>query len=258
MRATSCKETFLNALNFFEIIWIKNGDGILTVDLQKHRLSENAIFRLTPGQYRRVQLAGPLAGYYISLSREFLYLIESHVDFSFLAAQYGGKWNLPLIYANAEIEEVIVRMYKEYSNHHSLRWEILRGLVKVFMIYLSRQIQQEATAVGQDKDTEIVRKFMSLLKKHFASKKLVADYADELCITPNYLNSIVKRLTGFPASHHIQQYIIMEAKRQAMYSSLRMKEVADMLGFDDYAHFSKFFKNYSGINYSSFKKGCCK
>jgi AraC-like DNA-binding protein len=33
-----------------------------------------------------------------------------------------------------------------------------------------------------------------------------------------------------------------------------MKEVADNLGFCDYAHFSKFFKNYSGISFSTFRK----
>jgi len=47
----------------------------------------------------------------------------------------------------------------------------------------------------------------------------------------------------------------MEAKRYAMYSALTMKEVADRLGFDDCAHFSKFFRNFSGTNFSTFKRG---
>jgi AraC family transcriptional regulator, transcriptional activator of pobA len=33
-----------------------------------------------------------------------------------------------------------------------------------------------------------------------------------------------------------------------------MKETAYLLGFDDLAHFSKFFKNLAGINYSDFRK----
>jgi AraC-like DNA-binding protein len=241
-------------LKLFEIIWVKSGEGTLTVDMQKYCIPENTIYCLAPGQYRLLQATGPMEGYYISASAEFLYLTESHTSLPFLAAQYREESSLSIVRPNAEMEEVIRRIHKEYGNHHSLRTEILKGLLKIFMLYLSRQTDAQNIAVQYNKDAEVVRKFMNLLREHFATKKLVADYADELCITPNYLNSIVKKLTGFPVSHHIQQYIIMEAKRQARYSNLRMKEIADRLGFEDHAHFSKFFKNYSGMNFSSFRK----
>jgi YesN/AraC family two-component response regulator len=106
----------------------------------------------------------------------------------------------------------------------------------------------------QSRDTELACKFMELVSRAYATKKMVADYASELMVTPNYLNQIVKRVSGFPASHHIQQYLIMEAKRQAIQSCRSMKEIAYDLGFEDLAHFSKFFKNKSGTNFSSFKK----
>ena len=83
---------------------------------------------------------------------------------------------------------------------------------------------------------------------------MVSDYAGQLCVTPNYLNRTVKKVTGFTASHHIQQQIILEAKRKAIYSSVSMKEVAYYLGFDNLAHFSKFFKNNCGMNFTDFKK----
>jgi AraC-like DNA-binding protein len=98
-----------------------------------------------------------------------------------------------------------------------------------------------------------VQRFMSLLKKNYTTHKMVSDYARELCLTPSHLNKIVKKVSGFPASYHIQQQIILEAKRQAIYYGLSMKEVAFSLGFDDYLHFSKFFKNNSGMNFTHFK-----
>ena len=83
---------------------------------------------------------------------------------------------------------------------------------------------------------------------------MVADYACQLFITPNYLNEIVKKTTDYSAGYHIRQRIALEAKRQAMYSPLSIKEVAYYLGFTDTAHFSKFFKNTTGKNFSDFKK----
>ena len=109
--------------------------------------------------------------------------------------------------------------------------------------------------IASKKEKELVNRFMEHLNKHFATKKLVSDYADDLCISPNYLNTVIKKVTGFSASHHIQQCIIREAKCRALYSGAMMKEIAYDLGFSDLAHFSKFFKNYSGSNFSSFMKG---
>ena len=123
------------------------------------------------------------------------------------------------------------------------------------MIHFSRKLQVGNDEIAYTKDAELVRNFKTLLKKWFITKKLVADYASELCVTPNYLNRTVKKITGFTASHHIQQYIILEAKRQAIHSNVSMKEIAYFLGFDNLAHFSKFFKNNSGMNFTSFKKG---
>ena len=41
----------------------------------------------------------------------------------------------------------------------------------------------------------------------------------------------------------IHERVIAEAKRLVYYTDKSIKEVADELGFEDVAHFSKFFKN---------------
>ena len=95
---------------------------------------------------------------------------------------------------------------------------------------------------------------MVSLEKKFKEKKMVADYAAELFITPNYLNGIIKKITGFSAGYHIRQRVVLEAKRLGRYSDAGMKEIAYSLGFEDSSHFSKFFKAVAGMNFSDFKK----
>jgi AraC family transcriptional activator of pobA len=126
------------------------------------------------------------------------------------------------------------------------------------MIYFSRNLKESERDVVQTREAELVRKFMSLLKKNFISQKMVSDYAGQLFVTPNYLNRTVKKITDFTASHHIQQQIILEAKRKAIYSTTSMKEIAYGLGFDNLAHFSKFFKNNCGMSFTDFKKQAAK
>ena len=83
---------------------------------------------------------------------------------------------------------------------------------------------------------------------------MVSDYAKQLYVSTNYLNRVVKKITRLPASHHIQQQIVAEAKSRAMNSDVSMKEIAYSLGFDNLPHFSKFFKNNSGMSLTDFKK----
>jgi AraC-like DNA-binding protein len=93
-----------------------------------------------------------------------------------------------------------------------------------------------------------------LVDSKFRDLKLVTQYASRLRISPNYLNEAVKSILGYPASHYIRNRIILEAKRKAIYSNESMKEIAYSLGFDNTAHFSKYFKNSSGMCFSTFKK----
>lgn len=152
-----------------------------------------------------------------------------------------------------DMNDISEIMLKEYSRHNLYRSEILKRYFKIFLIYLSRQLDSEQ-APSQSRNTVILQNFMTLLDKNFRENKMVADYANRLAVTPNYLNEVVKKLTGQPAGHHIRQRVAAEAKRQAIHPDSCMKKIAYDLGFCDLAHFSKFFKNTTGISFSDFKK----
>jgi YesN/AraC family two-component response regulator len=100
----------------------------------------------------------------------------------------------------------------------------------------------------------LYHQFAQSLDKQFRTKRAVCDYAAELSVTANYLNEAVRTVSGRPASYHIQQRVVQEAKRLALYTDSNMKMVAHSLGFLDSAHFSKFFRKVAGVNFSEFKK----
>lgn len=233
-------------LSSFEILFVRDGAGTLAVDNRKYPLRNNTFFCLAPGQFRVLHSTGNPTGNRISFSLQFLMLTDGQSNY------YNTEW---MVSCTNELDELLTRIRQELSPQDDVSAEVIRSLFKVFMIYLRRKSETRNDQLDPaGKDRLMAQRFFMLLQKHHVSKKLVSDYADELCITPNYLNTMVKKQTGHPASYHIQQYIIAEAKRHAMYSGLRMKEVAERLGFDDYAHFSKFFKNYSGMNFSDFRR----
>jgi AraC-like DNA-binding protein len=238
----------------YGILHIKRGAGIIKIDLADLKLKNNTIVCLSPGQIMLLNTDAPVEGYFISFAAEFLLLSESYTHSSFFENLFDNK---KVIYPDEaiqnELSDILKRMKRELENYSVLQTQILKSLLNYFLIYLSKDLDTGNRQSVADRDTDIVKRFMTLVKKNFLTKKMVAAYARDLCISPNYLNTIVKRISGFTASYHIHQQIILEAKRQAIYSGLTMKEVAYSLGFNDYAHFSKFFKNNTGTNFTCFK-----
>jgi AraC family transcriptional activator of pobA len=244
--------------NYFVILWVKKGSGTHLIDLHKYDLHDHTIYCITPGQVHLLKTNGPAEGYVISFTADFLGMGGEQYDLLFNTGLFYTFSSSPVINVSedmqVELEDTVAKMLKEFSNFFLLRAEILRGYLKIFLIYLTRQFERPVQSEGQSKSIELVKQFFALIETHYTTKKMVNDYADKLVVTPNHLNEVVKKITGFPASHHIQQRIVLEAKRQAAYSNVTMKEIAYHLGFDDAAHFSKFFKNASGQSFTDFKK----
>ena len=129
---------------FFEIIWIKDGSGYVTIDLKKYKIRAGTIYCIAPGEMRQLQSNVALKGYYISLSADLLHMLESKVNFTLSSMQYGSGKNLPLIEMDnetqKELEGLLCRMIKEFENSYPMKSEILQGYLKIFMIYISRKM----------------------------------------------------------------------------------------------------------------------
>ena len=241
----------------FEIIWITKGAGTNCIDLQKSDIKNNKLFFIKPGQVYMIDEANVFEGYIISFTESFLNIGAGETDSTYHASLFQLFSNASGILINHDIDDmkyIAERMINEFESFNAFRVEILRRYFKIFLIYVARQFEGLYQIKRQSRNIELVQKFMALLERSFRTQKMVTGYADQLFITPNYLNEIVKKATGYSAGHHIRQRIVMEAKRRAAYSDISMKEIAYYLGFSDMAHFSKFFKNVTGMNFTDFKK----
>ena len=242
----------------FEIMWIKKGAGTYLIDLEKHAITDDNVYCIDVGQLHCLQASTGMEGYQISFSPQFLYLSEDNTWPLFEMKGYSQSGMARIIQADEdlkrEMEVIMGKMVKEFFSFSLLRSEILKGWLKILMIYLTRtmEIRKPEKSVGRNSD--LVRRFMASLESNLTKRKSVGDYARDLGISANYLNEIVKKVTGSQAYYHIQQRKVLEAKRQAICNGMSMKEVAYYLGFDDLSHFSRFFKVKTGSNFSEFKK----
>ena len=235
--------------NRFQIVWLTGGVLEYKVDMSPGRMAAGQVLRVRPGEVFKIEHADNTSGYLVRIENGFLEGLEHRLLLS--AGPTGITINDE---TSAELGYITNKIKEELSHGDVLQEDILRRYTEIFLIHLARSVKDMFGVTVKTRNVELTEDFISLLDRRYKETKMVSDYASLLAVTPNYLNEIVKKITGQSAGHHIRQRIALEAKRHATYSSLCMKEVAYALGFADIAHFSKFFKNATGRNFSDFRK----
>lgn len=105
-----------------------------------------------------------------------------------------------------------------------------------------------------DKKNYVTRKedlcfqFMNLLSECITSERSVTYYASKLCVTPKYLCTVIRRVSGKVPSVWIKEKIINEMKYRLRYTQATIKEISFQLNFATTSFFGKYFKSQTGVS----------
>ena len=121
--------------------------------------------------------------------------------------------------------------------------------------YYDRQFYTRSTM-----HSDVVTQFECLLKGYFQNgEQLVHGLpsvkycAGQLHMSANYLSDLLKKETGRNAQDHIHAFIIDKAKTILLNSTDSVTKVASGLGFDYSQHFSRLFKNKTGMSPTEYR-----
>ena len=95
--------------------------------------------------------------------------------------------------------------------------------------------------------------FMSLLQQYNKREHNVSFCAKQLNITPKYLSSVVKEVSGKTAARWIDESVILEAKALLKYSGMSIQEIAYCLNFPNQSFFGKYFRSHTGMTPSAYR-----
>lgn len=245
--------------DFYSILFIEEGTGIHYIDFKEYEVKDNMIFFVTPGQMHQLIFFRPPKGRAIVFNDEFMIknaISDKLINDIYLFNKTGETPPLTPDEAGMIIFKDLIRQMDMFSEMQTIyKSEAIGSLVKLFMIQSNNNctLTDDESSELLEGGKHLLRPFRELLEKHYQTKHMVSEYAYELTVTADYLNKVLKNITGISAKEHIQNKLITEAKRLLIFSNISNKELSYQLGFDEAAHFNNFFKKMTGLTPTAFR-----
>lgn len=247
--------------DYYAIMFIEKGNGIHYVDFHEYPVTDGLVFFLMPGQMHQLLFFAQPKGHLIAFTEDFLVanaISQKMIDDLYLFNEYGISPPLTLNESQLPAYQNVFDQMQYFSeNPGRFGTQAIASLVQLFLVLSNNHcsIRKEDNTQLVESGNTLLRSFRNLLNKRFATEHQVSGYADEIAVTADYLNKIVKNLTGVSAKEHIQNKLVLEAKRALIFTDISNKELAFSLGFDEAAHFNNFFKKMTGMSPGEFRSG---
>lgn len=247
------------AIDGFSAIIMMSGEAVISIDMQEYSIRPNTLVFFNPDSIiRTIRSSSDATAYFMAFSKSFVNEIQIDLSTSLPVYMRFGKEPV-LEVTPTDVEEIrqLFQLIKTMlrSEKERYRHEIIRTLFTT-AFYLITDINQRAEpGIRKQGRCEVLfDEFMSLLQQHNKHERNVSFYAHLLNITPKYLSSVVKEVSGKTAARWIDESVILEAKALLKYSGMSIQEIAYHLNFSTQSFFGKYFKQHTGTSPSRYKR----
>ena len=105
-----------------------------------------------------------------------------------------------------------------------------------------------------ERQTDIYIRLIELVGKYYDLHRSVAFYADKLCLSPKYLSSIVKSISGLTVQQHVFKAIVRRSILLMNNTDMSIKQISDSFHFPNPSSFGTFFKKHTGMSPRTFRQ----
>ena len=160
------------------------------------------------------------------------------------------------------IDDAEVELLKKYFSllsaiankySESVTFNLLASMLRaVSEMYAKRMPETEAVKI-RTRQEEYFERFLMEVARHHKDERSVQFYADALHITPKYLSTVIKEVSGRSAAEWIDEFVVQEAKILLRHSGKSIQEITYHLNFSTQSFFGKYFKRHVGVSPSQYR-----
>ena len=238
------------------------GETSVSFNLHEFRLKKDSMFIFTPKNILQVNSQQYFKADVIAISPDFMRRIN--IDIKNMMPLFLKFVENPALTLTPEesrsMRGMIAQIERETRGPEThFSFDIVSGLIAatiykvgdIMYHYLAEHPEEQNNS--HNRAEEYFKQFIHLLGEHFREERSVGFYARQLCITPKYLTTLIKRISGQSVSEWIDNYVILEAKTLLKYSTMSIQEIAYYLNFPNQSFFGSYFKRNTGMSPSQYK-----
>lgn len=258
----------INWVNDFYHISIKRGiNAKMRYGQQEYDFDEGVMFFISPNQVFRIEAepnpTTPPSGWMLLIHPDFLWntpLAKTIRQYEY----FDYSVNEALFLSDKEettINGIIQNIRQEYhSNIDKFSQSIIISHIEALLNY-SERFYQRQFITRKITNHQILHRLEELLANYFNDDAVIGKglptvqyIAGALNVSPKYLSSLLKVLTGQSTQQHIHNKLIEKAKEKLSTTHLSVSEIAYELGFEHPQSFSKLFKTKTNLSPLEFRE----
>ena len=260
-------ETELKWIQHFYSIGLKrNVNASFNYGQQQYDFDSGVLTFVSPLQFLKLEINPDVKvepeGYLLLIHPDFMWstLLAKKIK-SYEFFQY--KVNEALFLSDKE-EQIIVNILKsieqEYqANIDKFSQELIIAQIERLLIYAGRFYERQFIT-RKKSNHQILERMETFLSNYFNNDSLnsglptTQQIADAVNVSPNYLSSLLKSLTGQTTQQHLHNRLIEKAKEKLSTTQSTVSQIAYELGFEHPQSFSKLFKLKTSFTPLEFRK----
>ena len=224
-----------------------------SINLKECTLSANNFLVVLPNQIVNYScVSDDFSGLIIVMSKRFADNLELSIKDSvsiFLQLKED-----PLIPISDEEAELLTDYYTIFrktihktDNPH--RMEMVRLLAQAFFYGVNNfKHSWKCDSPRMSRKKALFDSFYKAILIYYKKSREVGFYAEKLCLTPKYLSTVIKEITGKSANEWINDYVILEAKSLLKSTGMTIQQISDELNFANQSFFGKYFRQHTGMS----------
>lgn len=245
-----------------EIIYVKKGQGIITVDLHPYEVSGGSLVFVIPGQLHAIQQAESHRMEYENIIFRLDMLMTQSPDIC------GVDFFTPLIERRIDLVTHLTPDMEHYD-------EIVRYLDEADLICMScprgYQLLIKSTLFGlffslfsnfsrkksATKDYASFDKIKFIIKyveQHYGEKITIADMAEKSGFSESHFMKYFKNTMGISFTVYLNDYRLTMASRLLLTSDSSILNIAEEVGIENPSYFNRIFKRRFGMTPSVYRR----
>jgi len=227
-------------VNLLQFIYLRGGSARIQLDGKAFEPRLPCLVVIPPLSVHGFEFSSDVQGHVVTAALPLIRHLANQLDGSQNSLQSARV--LPIARHQApQLDQLLDALAREYNSNEVHRDWALQTWVGQLALWLARHREQPAsqTAPNQKKSNSYFARFNELVENHYREHRPLAEYALDLGISSPHLNSVCRELAGRSALQLIHQRLLLEAKRNLIYTAMTVSEISHDLGFSEPAYFTR-------------------